>query len=91
MLILTLTGLAAMRRELWDIFNGRTIDADAIDLPEFERITAVEKQIEDSTFNTDADRRIGNAILNEARPSLWDNFQENLFLKMYGLPDNVAA
>jgi hypothetical protein len=78
---ITVTGLAATRRELWDIFNGR-LDDEKLDSPEFERITAVEKQIQNSTFNTDADRRIGNSILNEDRPSMWDDFQENLFLRM---------
>jgi hypothetical protein len=78
----TVTGLAAMRHELLDIFNRREVDDAKIDSPEFQRITAVEKQIENATYETEADRRIGNLILSENRPSLWDDFQENLFLRM---------
>jgi hypothetical protein len=53
-----------------------------LDLPEFERIDAVEKQIENSIFETDEDMRIGNSILKECDASGWDDFQENLFLVM---------
>jgi hypothetical protein len=74
--------LAAVRQKLLDIFNGRTIDDDAVDIPEFENINAVETEIANASFKSRADKLAGNKILSEDKPSRWDNFQEALFLQM---------
>ena len=74
-------GISALRKQLYDVFNAREIDDDASDL-EFEGICAVEEKIAKAAFNTAADKRVGNKILMEDKPSYWDHFQEKLFLRM---------
>ncbi len=66
----SVTELAAIPQQLYDNFNGREVDDERIDLPEFRKITAVETQIENATFGTDAERLAGLKILfelNDAR------------------------
>ena len=81
----TVTELAALRQQLWDIFNSRTIDDDAVDIPEFEKACAVEKQIENASFETDADRRVGLMILFELNdaPDFADQFKAKLFSRIH--------
>jgi hypothetical protein len=56
--------------------------SEATDSETMEKLTDVETQIENANFETDADKRLGNLILMEGKPSCWDNFQESLFLRM---------
>ncbi len=77
----TVTALAAERQTILDLFLGAFVD-DSTDLNNFDKLTAVETKIAKATFKTAADKRVGNKILMEEHPSSWDNFQENLFLRM---------
>jgi hypothetical protein len=52
-----LTGLAAIRQAILNSFGDN--DTEAADLKNMERLYAVEKQIEDATYQTDADKRVG--------------------------------
>ena len=76
----SVTTLAAERQAVFDSF-GNT-DDEATDLQNMERLYEVEKRIEESTYDAVADKLIGNQILMENKPSNWDDFQENLFLRM---------
>jgi hypothetical protein len=78
----SVTVLAAIRQQLRDSFNSKEVDNDKNDLPEFGRIIAIETKIAKATFKTAADKRAGNKILMEDKPSSWDDFQEKLFLRM---------
>jgi hypothetical protein len=78
----TVAELAASRQKLCEIFNGREIDDDKIDLPEFKRIITIETKIAKATFKTDADKMAGDLILSENKPSCWDNFQCALYARM---------
>jgi hypothetical protein len=76
----TVTNLAAIRRVVLNSFGDT--DCEATDLANMDKLYAVEAQIERATFESDDDKRSGNAILMEDRPGRWDDFQENLFLRM---------
>ena len=79
---MSVKALAALRQQLWDKFNGREVDDDTIDLPEFKKVIAIEARIANATFKTAADKIAGNNILMESKPSNWCDFQEKLFLRM---------
>jgi hypothetical protein len=76
----SITELAVTRQGILDSFGDN--DNQATDLKNMDRLTAIEKRIERAIFETDADKRPGNLILMEDKPSRWDDFQENLFLRM---------
>ena len=78
----TVAVLAASRQKLMDVFNGRIIDDDAVDIPEFENINAVETEIVNASFKSRTAYRAGKKILMEDKPSHWDDFQQRLFLQM---------
>ena len=72
--------LAATRQTILDSFGDN--DDEATDLQNMNKLYAVEAQIENATFETDAEKLAGSKILMEAKPSRWDHFQEKLFLRM---------
>ena len=76
----SVTELAVIRQRIFESFGDD--DSETTDLNNMDRLYAVETQIEKATFETDADKRVGNLILMEDKPSSWDDFQENLFLRM---------
>jgi hypothetical protein len=80
--MMSITALAASRQRMLDVLNSREVDDDSIDVPDIKRICAVETKIAKATFKTRADKRAGNKILSEDKPSNWDSFQEALFLRM---------
>ena len=80
-MLTTVAELAVIRQTILDLFLGAFVD-DSTDLENFDKLTAVENQIENANFETVADRRVGNKILSEDHPSGWDNFHCNLFLRM---------
>lgn len=79
---MSITELAALRQQLLDNFNGREVDNEKIDLPEFKKICTVETKIAKATFKTRADKRVGDKILKENAPRYWCSFQEKLFLRI---------
>ena len=76
----SVTELAAIRQTILASFGDFV--SEATDSETMEKLTDVETQIENANFETDADKRLGNLILMEGKPSCWDNFQESLFLRM---------
>ena len=79
MLQISVTELATTRQLIRDSFR----DSNEAAHPELmDNLYEVETRIENATFDTDADKRVGNLILMEDKPSSWDDFQENLFLRM---------
>jgi hypothetical protein len=78
----SVTELAAERQRLCDNFNNREVDDEKVDVPEFNKLLAVERKLAQADFSKAADKRIGNSILMEDKPSRWDNFQESLFLRI---------
>jgi hypothetical protein len=55
-----------------------------VPLPEFEQICAIEAQIVEATFETDASQQVGRTILldNDETPRDWDYFKADLFMRM---------
>ena len=86
----TVTELAKIRQKLWDIYNSREVDNEKIDLPEFEKVIAIEARIAKASFKTRADKIAGNKILMEDKPNRWDGFQEALFLRTNSSPDYTS-
>ena len=74
------TELAATRQMILDSFGDN--DSEATDLENMSRLAVVETRIACATFDTNADKAVGNSILMENKPGRWDDFQENLFLRM---------
>lgn len=73
--------LAVKRHELMAVFNSKEVDDEAAE-QEFEQICDVEDLIANANFESIACRAAGKLILMENIPSCWDNFQEELFLRM---------
>ena len=78
----SVSALVIERQRLRDSFNSREVDDERIDLPEFNRIIAVEAKLTRANFKSVADQRLAHSILMEDKPSRWDDFQEILFLRM---------
>jgi hypothetical protein len=76
----SVTELAVTRRKIVDSFGDN--DTEAADLEKMNQLYPVEAMIAGATYEADADKRIGNSILMEDHPSSWDDFQQNLFLRM---------
>jgi hypothetical protein len=76
--------LVGERKRLYDNFNNREVDDEKIDLPEFERITAIESKIVEATFETLASQQVGKKILldNDETPYDWDCFKSDLFMRI---------
>jgi hypothetical protein len=74
--------LAAERRQLYDSFNGREVDDEKVDEPELKKIFAVQAKLVNVYSKSAANKRLGNLILMEDKPSSWDSFQQKLFLRM---------
>jgi hypothetical protein len=77
--------LAAERKQLYDSFDGREVDDEKIDEPEFRKILAVETKIENATFETDAEKLAGLLILFELNdsPDFADKFKAKLFSRIH--------
>jgi hypothetical protein len=79
--VISVADLAVIRHEIRNSIIGDN-DSEATDLENMDRLTAIESQIERAKFESEADRAVGRSILIENKPSSWDDFQENLFLRM---------
>jgi hypothetical protein len=77
------TELAVTRQEILDSFGDN--DSEAADLKNMERLYEVEEQIENATFDTDADKLAGLMILFELNdaPDFAEDFKANLFSRMH--------
>jgi hypothetical protein len=81
----SVTELAAEWRRLNDDFNSKTVDDEAVDLPEFNRITAIEAKIVKAVFSTAADLLIGLQILfngDDPEPERWCPFKIAVYRRM---------
>jgi hypothetical protein len=81
----SLTQLAAIRQQMYDSFNSKTVDDEAVDLPEFNRITAIEAKIVKAVFSTAADLSIGLQILfngDDPEPERWCPFKIAVYRRM---------
>lgn len=76
--------LAAERKRLWHEFNSREHDDEEVDLPQFEKMNAIEAMIARAEFDTRASKLAGLMILLEedAGPDFADDFKRDLFLRM---------
>ncbi len=76
--------LATNRQFMLDAFNNKEVDDDAVDLPAFDQIQAVEAQLVKATYETPAKYQVGSKILldNNETPHDWDCFKANLFVRM---------
>ncbi len=80
----SVTALAAQRKHLLDDFNSRGHDDEKVDLPQFEKMNAIEAMIARAEFDTIASKLAGLKILleNDDGPDFVDNFKRDLFLRM---------
>jgi len=78
----SITALAASRKQIIDRFD-EFID-EATDLTNMNRLYEVETQIENATFETDAERLAGLMILFELNdaPVFADSFKQKLFSRI---------
>jgi hypothetical protein len=77
--------LAAERKQLYDSFDGREVDDEKIDEPEFKKINAIEAKLVRAAFNTAADLLIGLKILvsgDNPEPQYWCSFKAALYTRM---------
>ena len=75
-----MTELVAMRQAVLDSFGDNCSEAD--DLEKMPVLESVEGLFVSATYNSQADKLAGNAILNEVEPNSWDHFQCNHFKRM---------
>jgi hypothetical protein len=75
--------LAARRQAILDSFGPN--DSEATDLANMDRLYAVEAQIEDARFETDAEKLAGLMILFELNdaPDFADQFKAKLFSRIH--------
>lgn len=83
-LMKSVTALAAQRKHLLDDFNSRERDDEKVDLPQFEKMNAIEAMIARAEFKTTASKLAGLEILleNGDGPDFADHFKRDLFLRM---------
>jgi hypothetical protein len=74
----TVTGLAVIRQAILD-------DTETPDLENYQMLTVVEAQIENATFETEAEKRAGLMILFELNdaPDFVDQFKAKLFSRIH--------
>ena len=75
--------LAAERTRLWDEFNSKKVDDEAIDAPIWKKVMAVEAKLL-KVFNAETDQHVWRKILfdYDETPDDWDNFKAALFMRM---------
>jgi hypothetical protein len=75
--------LAAERQRLYASFDGREVDDEKVDQPEFRKILAVQAKLL-KVFNAETDKKVWWKILfdYDETPRNWDNFKVALFMKM---------
>jgi hypothetical protein len=79
----TVTELVATRQQIFESFGDG--DSESTDLNNMDRLYAVETQIENATFETDAEKLAGYKMLFEQNdaPCFADQFKKKLFLRMH--------
>jgi anti-sigma28 factor (negative regulator of flagellin synthesis) len=75
--------LATTRKTIMDSFGDN--DSEATDLMNMDKLSAVEAQIENATFETDAEKLAGYKILFELNdaPDFADQFKAKLFSRIH--------
>jgi hypothetical protein len=77
--------LAAERQRLWDEYNSKNVDDEAVDVPILKKIRALESRIVKAEFKTSAEKLDGLRTLligEDADPDEWCDFKASLFRRM---------
>src|SRR5258708_18045302 len=83
--IKSVTVLAAERQRLWDEFNSKTVDDEAVDAAIYRKANAIEARLVKATFKTNADKLDGLKILasrDDPEHEYWCTFKAALYTRM---------